>query len=166
MPVTLSVQVKGAEIVRRGLQNLRLATPKIGAQTIYDAMLRIQRRLKQPGGPITYPVHWDSERQRRAFFATGGFGRGIPSTRTGTYQRGWMIRRNPSTVRVQAGYSLINNTREARFVGGSAYGDGQSRIHRGRWVRLRDITDEELRDLPKTIQRSIDMVARREGLTR
>jgi hypothetical protein len=38
-------------------------------------------------GPVHYPVRWTSERQRRAFFATKGFGRGIPTKRTGDVAR-------------------------------------------------------------------------------
>lgn len=32
-------------------------------------------------GPVVYPIRWKSERQRRAFFATQGFGRGVPTKR-------------------------------------------------------------------------------------
>jgi hypothetical protein len=38
-------------------------------------------------GPVKYPIRWTSERQRRAFFATNGFGRGIPTKRTGDVAR-------------------------------------------------------------------------------
>lgn len=34
----------------------------------------------EPGEP-TYPLRWTSDKQRRAFFATNGFGRGIPAKR-------------------------------------------------------------------------------------
>ncbi len=40
-------------------------------------------------GPVRYPIAWTSERQRRAFFATDGFGRGIPTGRSGALSRGW-----------------------------------------------------------------------------
>lgn len=32
-------------------------------------------------GPPRYPIRWKSERQKRAFFASNGFGRGIPTGR-------------------------------------------------------------------------------------
>lgn len=32
-------------------------------------------------GPVRYPIEWTSERQRRAYFATNGFGKGIPYKR-------------------------------------------------------------------------------------
>lgn len=44
----------------------------------------------EPGSP-RYPIRWKSERQRRAFFATNGFGRGIPTRRTGAMIRSWRV---------------------------------------------------------------------------
>lgn len=35
------------------------------------------------------PYHWSSDKQRRAFFATDGFGGGIPYTRKQTLRNGW-----------------------------------------------------------------------------
>jgi hypothetical protein len=34
-------------------------------------------------GAVKYPIQWTSEKQRRAYFATNGFGAGIPYRRTG-----------------------------------------------------------------------------------
>lgn len=45
----------------------------------------------EPGKPH-YPIRWKSERQRRAFFATNGFGRGIPTRRTGDMVRRWKVK--------------------------------------------------------------------------
>lgn len=164
MPVTLSIQIKAAELKRQGLENLAKEIPVIGAQRIYEALKRAQDQLKQPGKRVTYPIHWDSERQRRAYFASEGFGRGIPTHRTGAYERGWTIRRNPSSARAQAGYSLVNRSPYARYVGGSAYGEGQSSIHRGRWIMVRTVVEKAVAGLPRSIEDHIGMVARREGL--
>lgn len=50
----------------------------------------LQRLQAEPGKPH-YPIRWTSERQRRAFFATDGFGRGIPTRRTHTLSQGWTV---------------------------------------------------------------------------
>lgn len=47
--------------------------------------------LKAIPGPPKYPIQWTSEKQRRAFFATNGFGGGIPTTRSGRLPDGWQI---------------------------------------------------------------------------
>ncbi len=161
----LSIQIKGAQLKRKGLENLRREIPIIAAQRIYDCLKRARDELKRAGKRVTYPIAWDSERQRRAYFASEGFGGGIPSRRTGEYQRGWMIRRNPGGGNVQVGYSLINPVKHARHVAGSAYGEGQSSIHRGRWVLVRDVLEKHVARLPKTVEEHIAMVARREGLS-
>jgi len=41
--------------------------------------------------PDEYPLEWESERQRRAYFATDGFGKGIPYRRTHAFVRGWHV---------------------------------------------------------------------------
>lgn len=47
--------------------------------------------LRQYPGPVKYPILWKSERQRRAFFASNGFGRGIPTQRTNALRDGWKL---------------------------------------------------------------------------
>ena len=61
-------------IVRQGLEDLAAEIPKVGRKRIYDTLVKIRKELRKPGKAINYPVKWDSERQRRAFFATDGFG--------------------------------------------------------------------------------------------
>lgn len=42
-------------------------------------------------GPSHRPVIWTSAKQRRAYFATNGFGQGIPYRRSGKLQQGWRV---------------------------------------------------------------------------
>lgn len=68
-------------------------------------------------GPVRYPIEWQSERQRRAFFATDGFGSGIPYQRTGRLYAGW---RTDLDRRQLTGYLTIRNTAPyAGYVYGS-----------------------------------------------
>lgn len=46
-------------------------------------------QLASTPGPVKYPFEFATERSRRAFFATDGFGRGIPTRRTGALGRGY-----------------------------------------------------------------------------
>ena len=162
---TLSLQMKGVRIVRMGLQDLESEIPAIGAQQIYERMQRAKERItRYPSSPRR--VRWDSEKQRRAYFASNGFGGGIPYLRTGTYGKSWYIRRNPRSARVLAGYSLISNAEQRgrlypKFVGGDAYGNSQSNIHANRWAKTRTSVDKEIATLPAAIRQYIGMVARR-----
>jgi hypothetical protein len=154
----LTIKVDG-ELVRKGLQDLSAEIPKIGRRQIYDVMVRIRNKMRKPGQHPNYPIQWDSEKQRRAFFATDGFGRGIPSRRTGGYAAGWNIDRAEPN-----GYVISNSKSYTKYVGGDAYGQVHSGIHAGRWNVLRDVADEEVEKLPEDIEKEIVMVARRNGL--
>lgn len=147
MTTTVSVQVKGAQLVRSGLQSLNREIPRIGARQIYGAMQRAQKRI------TTYPPPIPGSRYRR----------------TGIYGRAWRIRRNPSGARRTAGYSLIGQARQrgrdyTRYVGGDAYGQRQASVHRGRWPVASDVLAEEVEKLPPEIERHISIAARRRGL--
>lgn len=69
-------------------------------------------------GPVKYPIQWKSEKQRKAFFATDGFGSGIPYRRTGHLGRSWDI----AVSRTSSGDSRIeidNRATYAKFVIGT-----------------------------------------------
>lgn len=146
------IQIRtNAKIVRMGLERLRKRLPDIGRMRLYKAALEIQRRMKEEGKPIKYPVRWDSKKQRRAFFATDGFGGGIPSHRTGKYIRGWKV------VKVEKGYRIENQAKGrngqpySRYLAGGPRGGRQSRIHQGRWNKLTEVTRIVIRKLPKLV---------------
>lgn len=73
--------------------------------------------------PNDYPLEWESERQRRAYFATNGFGKGIPYTRTGALAKGWQVvlEQQPGSFQIV----VINRSSAARYVYGSLAQDGQ-----------------------------------------
>lgn len=89
------------------------------------------RELSAYPDRVKYPIEWQSERQRRAFFATDGFGKGIPYRRTYTLQRAWQLRFDV----ISDGFTLsvINQTPYTPFVVGllrPAANEWQQRFHR------------------------------------
>lgn len=66
------------------------------------------------------PYQWQSDKQRRAFFATKGFGRGIPSVRTNQLKEGWDYRTTGGGYQT----TIYNKYEYADFVQGD-------RIQRG-----------------------------------
>ncbi len=64
-------------------------------------------------GPGGTPYQWNSDRQRRAFFATKGFGRGIPTIRTGELKASWNYEIGKDSVK------FINQANYAQFVVGA-----------------------------------------------
>lgn len=64
------------------------------ARSIQDPLSRDLLALTP--GPVRYPIEWTSEKQRRAYFATNGFGKGIPYKRKQgkrSLMGGWRVRK-------------------------------------------------------------------------
>jgi hypothetical protein len=160
----LSVQVKGAQLKRQGLENLRREIPIIGKARIYEVLMRAKRRLMNPAPPPHYPIQWKSEKQRRYVMALLRKMGGGPYVRKGGYELGWQVITSQTAGNVKAGYTLVNKWGAAQFVGGNAYGQFQQPFHAGRWPVMRTVVGEEVMRLPKSIEDNIVMVAKREGL--
>jgi hypothetical protein len=58
-------------------------------QALQQWQTQFLAQLQQEPGSPKYPIRWPSERQRRAFFATDGFGRGIPTKRSHALSQAW-----------------------------------------------------------------------------
>lgn len=130
MSVQLTFRVDDdARIVRRGLQNLRTAIPKIGRSTIHDALQKVVRTMQD------YPPPPPGSTYERTF----------------RLRRGWRIRTAGDKGWRVSNQAQFRGQRYARYVVGSARGEGQARIHRGRWKLFSDVANEEIRKLPKTI---------------
>lgn len=122
-----------------------------GIDAVRQVSSNVKRRMAVEGKPIRYPVEWDSERQRRAFFATNGFGHGIPYRRTNRYRLGWKEEMQPYGV-------ALHNESPAGAIGGIPSG-WQSRIHRGRWPNLLVVLFDELKKVPTDISNRLKVVA-------
>jgi hypothetical protein len=98
---------------------------------------RVLSRLQVQPGKVKYPIEWESEKQRRAFFATDGFGRGIGTPRTGALSKGWR-------VDVDFGMDYEISTYNIHDYAQYVVGDKQQRMHRNTgWMKARPIMDEE-----------------------
>jgi hypothetical protein len=80
---------------------------------------KVLRRMYRDPGPVKRPIRWTSDRQRRAYFATNGFGRGIPTRRTGEIQRAWHFELESDQI------ALVNDNPAASYV----QGDDQQQMH-------------------------------------
>lgn len=82
-------------------------------------------------GDVTYPIAWQTEKRRRAYFATDGFGRGIPTRRTGEHTKAWMFTYQGSTDGTGV-LTLLNRKKASRYIfGGLRPGNTfQQRMHK------------------------------------
>ena len=147
-----------ARLIRKRFERLRRQIPLISRKKLYGAAVAIRHEMKQPGAKPDYPIKWDSLKQRKAFFASDGFGRGIPTKRGGEYTKGWQV------IRTETGYDVGNPLAHARYIGGTAKNTSrQSRIHRGRWNLFQVVKDKVLAKLQKAVKESLQQLARQEG---
>lgn len=110
---------------------------------------RIVRELSKYPPKPKYPLRWQSARQRRAFFASNGFGKGIPYQRTGNLGKSWQV----SSKALGEGMSITteNTAPYAQYVVGSF----QQTFHADTgWVKadpalakIQDAMTEEIIDL-------------------
>lgn len=88
-------------------------------QNYVDHIQAVVRDLAEPPGPVRYPIRWASEKQRKAYFATNGFGKGIPYKRKSqraaaeTFKVAYVIK-----TETEASFEITNNWSAAQYVWG------------------------------------------------
>lgn len=116
------------------LEALLETWPELVEDAAERAFARVQpfvlRDLQATPGPVKYPIAWASEKQRKAFFASDGFGHGIPTRRTGAISRGWDVSLVVTSTRITVNTS--NRVPYAKYVVGKLRERGrdtQQRMH-------------------------------------
>lgn len=98
---------------------------------------RALSKLRTEPGPSIKPTRWKSDKQRRAFFASNGFGAGIPYRRSGRASRGWQA----TFDNTPTGGTLTIEHEWPQIV--FVQGDYQQPFHQDTgWVRLDDVVDD------------------------
>ncbi len=157
----ISITVSSQKVVQ-SLTNLGQAMPGLVNADIEAVLEQTRAELAQPGSPSVSPVLWDSEKQRRAYFATDGFGHGIPYVRTGAYEQGFVVQKTGSNTYRQ--YKIVNKQSAAKYVGGDAMGGSQSRIHRGRWPLMFQVVRDKAVQLLSAAQDAVHSAIRDSGI--
>jgi hypothetical protein len=137
-----NIILEGKKAVQTALIGVMGKVEKAAMLTLYVTAQNIRDEMKEEGRPVTYPIQWDSEKQRRAFFATDGFGRGIPTKRTGQAVGAW------KAIRTQDGAETSNPLAHIMHISGRQ----QSRIHKGRWKLFHVTVESVLKKLPETLR--------------
>lgn len=102
------------------------------------------------------PYQWQTEKQRKAYFATNGFGGGIPSTRTDTLKNAWdYVETSSAWDRVY----LLNSSGYAKYVQGA-------NIQRGhvadKWIKAFETVKANISGAIKAGQEAVNkLVARK-----
>jgi hypothetical protein len=103
------------------------------------------------------PYKWQSEKQRRAYFATDGFGGGIPYRRTGKSKQ-WFVKL------LQRGYQAeLRNTAAAGYMD-FIQGQYQQRGHKADgWRLLTDIIQTNLNGMMRAAQQAVNRWLKENG---
>jgi hypothetical protein len=123
-------------------------------QVMVDTAYSIRARMQEEGAPRNpnEKVDWDSPRQQRAWYASGGFGGGIPHQRNHAYINSWTVERQPFGA-------VLHASHPAGAIGGMPSG-WQSRIHRGRWPYLPRVLFEEIGKIPAALANRFEIRSR------
>ncbi|RPI91530.1 MAG: hypothetical protein EHM39_14475 [Chloroflexi bacterium] len=98
---------------------------------------QVDLRLRRAPGSVHYPIQWTSEKQRLAFFASDGFGHGIPYQRKDQLQKEWQVRADYADGLTSI--SLSNPAPQAAYVYGDEKGQHQQVYHYNTgWPRFVD----------------------------
>lgn len=114
--MSASINTSPLDAFADALDNFNEISERVG-QSVYDDYAPvILQRLQSDPGPVKRPIEWTSEKQRRAYFATDGFGAGIPYRRSGQLQQAWDIRidQGNGTFKIV----IVNPAAAAKFVYG------------------------------------------------
>jgi hypothetical protein len=135
----LTFRVKGAKITRKGLENLGAEIPKISRSRIRKVLDRVVKEMK------VYPPAPSGSIYERTF----------------KLRRGWKVQRLGET-----GYRIENRARfrgraYVKYVVGSATGEKQAWMHKGRWKLFRGVVDAEGAKLPREVAKHIMLKARK-----
>jgi hypothetical protein len=136
------------EAIRR-LDSFVSYLPSAALTSLGDSVEAIKTVMQEPGEEVSYPINWDSERQRKAYFSTDGFGHGIPYVRTGEHEAAWEAKQ------ITDGYELSNPDPAAAISGYYSGEQWQSSIHRGRWKHIATAVATEMAKLPVSLLEKI-----------
>lgn len=143
--------VTNAKAVANRIRYFLTKSPAAAASVLEDTAARIRDRMNVRK-PVQYPIRWDSLKQQRAFFATNGFGHGIPYKRTG--KTVWKM-----TKPFENEIDLFAPHPAGPVFGRMPNGEWwQSNIHRGTWPALRSVLYEEIARIPQAIREKLSTI--------
>jgi len=134
-------------------QTFKTLTFELFRDRVTSVLPRLYAILKAIPGAVARPIDWTSRRQEIAFYASNGFGRGIPTHRTGRMAAGWT-----SDVTEESDgrflWTLSNMVPESKFVYGALTKDvnkarrPQQRFHRATgWPLASPVVDMTVNNL-------------------
>ena len=135
----IQMTVKGADVVRKGLQDLRREVPRIARVNIEAAAERVAAKARK------YPPEIAGQKYIRTYTLQG-------SVKVEKMKLGAAVSIDP----------VKRGRHYGKYVVGNARGGEQAEIHEGRWYPLTfaELFETEIRKLPKTIDTHLKRVTK------
>lgn len=155
----ITIQVRGTKELEKFLKKLPTGAKQAAIVEYADYLIGNDARgLSHYPPRVTHgknnPYKWESAKQRRAYFATNGFGDGIPYQRSGALKRSWMFEKPGWNV--WRG-KIVNKLAYAKYV----MGDEQQRGHKAdKWRKAQKVIKDNMSGAIKSAQRAVDRWAR------
>lgn len=143
--VSIVVDDDIAEVLVNDLKTVPRKFKALYRKRIDTLAKKTLQQLQRTPPKVKRPIEWTSRKQQRAYFASRGFGKGIPTIRTGKLQDGWKVINESDFTE---GLFTVYNDSTVRdyFTGAIVYyeefvtGVSQQRFHRNTgWIRSQDI---------------------------
>lgn len=115
--LTFEANLDPLKRARTGFRKIKQIAEETGQKVAQETEINLVADLQQTPGKVKYPIAWTTEKQRRAFFATDGFGKGIPTKRTGALANAWIVTFHGEGTRFNV--VVQNEVPASRFVYGS-----------------------------------------------
>jgi hypothetical protein len=137
----ITAKLRGVEELNKFLKSLPHGTMKAAIAAMAEYMLGdtshgLRHYPPRVNHGLGNPYKWQSDKQRRAYFASDGFGGGIPSTRTNELRNGWAASQDPYRK------TLFNRLPYARYVMG---GDQQRGHKADKWRTLVKVIEDNIK---------------------
>ena len=158
----MNVSFRGVEKVKQYLASLPrgvkiTAMREIATYLIGDGAHGLRHQPARKTHGENNPYQWESEKQRRAYFATDGFGGGIPYVRTGNLASGWEFTEQDSNYTT---VSLENSVPNSPFV----QGDNLQRGHAADgWRYMMDVINTNIKGAIRKAQAAVDAFIKSKG---
>jgi hypothetical protein len=158
----INLKIRGMEELKAKLDSVPYGARGDATESMAKALIGNERTgLQHYPSRKTHgtgnPYEWQSERQRKAYFATNGFGGGIPYRRTDKLKFGWQVNRWDGTRT-----SVQNREKYVPYV----QGDQMQRGHiADGWRSVQAIIASNMTAMMHAADQAVARLLKRKGLT-
>lgn len=159
----INIKVRNLESIQKKINELPRGARGAATESAAKALIGDNRKGLQYYPPrkqhgLSNPYQWQTEKQRKAFFATNGFGAGIPTKRSFKLRFGWKVSKWGDGTKIK----VINDEPSAVFVQGEYMQRGHKKDG---WRTVPDIIAANGAAMMKAVNEALARYLKSKGLT-